>query len=157
EEVAVALRVRDVERRYDVRMTDARCEPRLVEEHRDELVVVREVRVQHLDRDQALEARDALRARDVDRRHAARCELHEHFVTAELLPAEIAGRLRSGLGLRHGDQNLPAIDTPPPSGVAIAVTATSTSCDGSPSQSVRMPRTKLVTASALVTPIRMLV
>ena len=46
----------DVERRHDVRMADARREPRLVEEHRDELGVGRELRVQALDRDRAREA-----------------------------------------------------------------------------------------------------
>ena len=46
----------DVERRHDVGVADARGEARLVEEHRDELGVLRELRVQALDRDRAREA-----------------------------------------------------------------------------------------------------
>src|SRR5262249_47230547 len=45
----LALERDDVERLYDIRMTDARCEPRFVEEHRDELRFLRNVWVQALD------------------------------------------------------------------------------------------------------------
>ena len=44
-----------------LRVVDARGEPRLVEEHLDELLLAGEVRVQALDRDEALEAADAQR------------------------------------------------------------------------------------------------
>ena len=54
EELAVGLH--DVERRHHVRVADARGEARLVEEHRDELGVLGELRVEALDRDGAREA-----------------------------------------------------------------------------------------------------
>ena len=56
DEEELALGRDDVERRHDVRVADARGEPRLVEEHRDELGILRELRVQPLDRDGAREA-----------------------------------------------------------------------------------------------------
>ena len=60
----------DVEGRDDVRVLDARGEPRLVEEHRGEVRVVRELRVQALDGDRTEEPRGADQAPEVDRRHA---------------------------------------------------------------------------------------
>ena len=60
----------DVERRHDVGVADARGEARLVEEHRDEVGVLRERVVQPLDRDGAREARRPEEAPEVDGRHA---------------------------------------------------------------------------------------
>ena len=65
-------------------MANARGEPRLVQEHADELVLVGEVGVQHLERDQALEPGGALRIGDVHDGHAARGELGQDLVTFEL-------------------------------------------------------------------------
>src|SRR5262245_5178917 len=50
DEQDLALVRDDVERRNDVRMMDARGNARLIEEHRDEIRVLREMRVQALDR-----------------------------------------------------------------------------------------------------------
>ena len=61
----------DVERRHDVRVPDARGEARLVEEHRDELGILGELRVEALDRDRAREADRTEQPPEVDRRHAA--------------------------------------------------------------------------------------
>jgi hypothetical protein len=83
QEVAGVGRVADVDGGDDVRVADAGCQPRLVEEHADELFLVGEVRVQHLDRDQALEARGALRVGHVHHGHAARGELGQDFVAPE--------------------------------------------------------------------------
>ena len=62
-------------------MLDARGEARLVEEHRDELGVLRELRMQALDRDGAREADRAEEAPEVDRRHAARGDLVVERIT----------------------------------------------------------------------------
>jgi hypothetical protein len=61
----------DVERRDDVRMTYADREARLVEEHADEIGILREVGMQPLDRDRSRETDGADEARDMDRGHAA--------------------------------------------------------------------------------------
>ena len=71
-----------VERGHDVRVPDARGEPGLVEEHRDELRVLREVRVEALDGDRAVEAAGAEQPAYVDGRHAAGGDLAEDRVTA---------------------------------------------------------------------------
>ena len=55
EEVRVVRRLRDVEDLDDVRVLEEQREPRLVEEHRDELLVLGEVRQDALDRDRLLE------------------------------------------------------------------------------------------------------
>ncbi len=54
-EEELPLRRHDVERRDDVGVADARGEARLVEEHRDELGILRVLRVQPLDRDRPRE------------------------------------------------------------------------------------------------------
>ena len=77
DEEELAVRRDDVERRDDVRMPDARREARLVEEHRDELGILRELRVQPLDRDRAREADRPEQPPEMDRRHAARRDLVE--------------------------------------------------------------------------------
>ena len=59
----------------DVGVTDARREPRLVEEHRDELGVLRELRVQPLDGDGTREAHRTEQAPEVHGGHAARGDL----------------------------------------------------------------------------------
>ena len=73
EELAVG---RDhIERRRDVGVANARRDARFVQEHRDELVLAREVRVEALDRHEAREAPGAERAPEVHRRHATRRDL----------------------------------------------------------------------------------
>ena len=62
-----------------------RGEARLVEEHLDELLLVREVRVQPLDGDEALEAADAEDRAEEHRGHAARRELGHELVAIEPL------------------------------------------------------------------------
>ena len=71
-------------------MVDARREARLVEEHLDELLLVREVRVQPLDRDEALKPADAEDAGQEHGRHAARRDLGDQLVPVEpLMPSAI--------------------------------------------------------------------
>ncbi len=79
-------RVRDdVEGRDDVRMADARSEARLVEEHRGELRVHREVLVESLHRDRAREADLARQSSEVHRRHSSGGDLCIERVTPEFL------------------------------------------------------------------------
>jgi len=61
----------DRERGDDVRVTNARGEPRLVEEHRDEVLLARDVRVHELQGDEPLEAALADDAREVHGGHPA--------------------------------------------------------------------------------------
>ena len=61
-------------------MTDHRREARLVEEHRDELGILRVRVVESLDRDGAREARRPQQAPDVDGRHATRRNAVVHDV-----------------------------------------------------------------------------
>ena len=58
---------------------------RLLEEHLDELGLAREVRVQALDGDEALEAPDARQAREVHRGHPAGRELGDQLEAIEPL------------------------------------------------------------------------
>ena len=67
----LALGGHDVERRDHVGVADARREPRLVEEHGDELGVLRQGRVQSLDGDRPREPDGAQQAADVNGRHPA--------------------------------------------------------------------------------------
>ena len=72
DEEKLVLLHHDVERRDDVRVLDARREPRLVQEHRREFGIMRELRVQSLDRHGAEEAGGADEAPEMHRRHTAR-------------------------------------------------------------------------------------
>ena len=72
-------------------MVDARGEARLVEEHLDELGLAREVRVQPLDGDEALEAADARQAREEHRGHAAGRELGDQLEAIEPLAVPLDG------------------------------------------------------------------
>src|SRR5262249_12787529 len=64
-------------------MADARREARLVEEHRDELRILGELRGEPLDRDGPREADLAEEAAHVHRRHAARRDLVVERVAAD--------------------------------------------------------------------------
>ncbi len=68
---------------HHVRARDVRREAGLVEEHRDELRVVGQVRQHPLDRDQLLEAALAKHARRMDLGHAARRDTEQELVTPE--------------------------------------------------------------------------
>ena len=68
----MSVGVADVEDLDDVRVVEARGEPRLVEEHLDELLVLREVRQHALDRDVLLEPLNADRFAEIHLGHAAR-------------------------------------------------------------------------------------
>ena len=61
----------DVDDGHDVRVANARREPRLLEKHRDELVVARELGVKSLDRDGPGKSTLAEQSPDVDGRHSA--------------------------------------------------------------------------------------
>jgi hypothetical protein len=78
----LALHRHDVERLHDVGVPKARREARFVEEHRDELGVLRELRVEALDRNRAPEADLAHETTVVNRCHAAGGNLSVHGVAA---------------------------------------------------------------------------
>ena len=91
----------DVERGDDVRVPDARREPRLLEEHRDELGVLGEVRMQALDRDRAREADGPEQAREMDCGHTAGGDL-----AVQRVSPQTSAVIRAGL-LRHWSERLP--------------------------------------------------
>src|SRR5690606_3239119 len=64
---------------------DPRGESSFVEEHLDELLLSREVRMEPLDREEALKTTDAGEARQVHRRHAARSDLGDQLVAIDAL------------------------------------------------------------------------
>jgi hypothetical protein len=64
-------------------VVDARGQARLLEEHLDELGLAREVRVEPLDGDEALEAADAGEAREKHGRHAAGRQLGHQLEAIE--------------------------------------------------------------------------
>ena len=71
DEQELAWRRDDIERLDHVRMLNAGRDPRLVDEHRDEVGVARELSVESLDGDGAREADRAEQAAEMDGRHAA--------------------------------------------------------------------------------------
>lgn len=83
DEKELAFGCDDVENGDDVRVLDARREPSLVEEHRDELGVACELRVQSLDRDGAREAGRAVETTEMNGRHAPVTNLSEQEVAAD--------------------------------------------------------------------------
>ncbi len=93
----------DLEDRDDVRVMDQRREPRLVEEHLDELLLIREMRVEPLDGDEPLEPADT----PPSRARKTRCamppcrDLADELVAIEL-PSGIGGIEQ--LDLRHGSR-----------------------------------------------------
>ena len=94
----------DVDHRHDVRVTNARDDPRLVHEHRDELLILQVVRVEPLDGDRPTEALRAEQATEMDRGHAARGELVEERVPTD---HQRCGRGRGGCsGLRHDNKSV---------------------------------------------------
>ena len=72
----------DVEDRADVRVVDARREPRLVDHHRAELRVLGEVRMQALDGDDTRETRGADVSREVYRRRTTRGDLLRELIAS---------------------------------------------------------------------------
>ena len=71
----------DVEDLHAVRMREVRAEARLVQEHRDELLLLREMREDALDRDLLAEALQAFALGAKHLRHAARFELFDDAVS----------------------------------------------------------------------------
>ncbi len=90
-------------------MADATDEARLVEEHPDELVVQRELRVQALDGDRAREADRADQAPEVDRGHAARRD-----GVADRVASDDARRLPSKAVPAHARERIRHSRTKPP-------------------------------------------
>jgi hypothetical protein len=74
----------EIERLRDVAVRQLDGDLRLVDEHLDELLVLREVRMDHLERDVLLEPGDAGGLREMDLGHAADCDLADQPVRAEL-------------------------------------------------------------------------
>jgi hypothetical protein len=91
QKVPVARAVTDVEGGHHVHVADPGREAGLVQEHADELLFVREVRMQHLDCHQSLEPRNALSAGNVYGRHPTRGQLRQDLVTTELPTRHGAG------------------------------------------------------------------
>ena len=83
DEVVALVARPDLEDGDDVRVVDPRGEPRLVEEHLDELGLAREVRVQALDGDEPLKAARAREAPEVHGRHPAGRELGDQLEAVE--------------------------------------------------------------------------
>jgi hypothetical protein len=75
----------DLEDGDDMWVMDARCQPRLPEEHLDELWLAGQMGVQSLDGDEALESADAREAREVHRGHSTGRQLG-HQVEAPQFP-----------------------------------------------------------------------
>ena len=107
DEVAARLDFSEVVDVDDVRMIQLRSELRLVREHRDEFVVVRDVRQDLLDRDDLLEALDPGAAGAKDLGHSAARDLLEKLVLAEAIGTlrrdglprlRAAGAVRGGVG-----------------------------------------------------------
>jgi hypothetical protein len=73
----------DVEHRNHVAVMHLGRDPRLVEEHGDELLVLGELRVHALGGDDAREADIAHQPSNVDRRHATACNLAMQQVAAD--------------------------------------------------------------------------
>ena len=96
-EVVGAADVPEVVDAADVGVADLRGDVRLVEEHVDEGLGLGEVRVDRLDRDEALEALREAHAPEVDRGHAAGAELLAQREAAEL----VREADREALGLLH--------------------------------------------------------
>jgi hypothetical protein len=101
QEVPVAV-LAEVDDGDDVRVVQARRELRLVEEHVDELALVRQVLVHHLQREHPLKARLTGDARQVDLAHPSRGQLADGLVAAEVAQGGpgSAERFRM-LALRH--------------------------------------------------------
>ena len=83
DEEQLALGGDHVEHRHDVRVLDARREASLVEEHRDELRVARELRVEALDRHRPREPGRASEPAQMDGRHPAMRDLLEENITPD--------------------------------------------------------------------------
>ena len=82
-DVIASAALTDLDDRYDVRMVDARRESRLVEKHLDELALLRQMRMQALDGDEALEPADARKSAEKDNRHTSDGELANDLVTID--------------------------------------------------------------------------
>jgi hypothetical protein len=70
----------DVDRLNDVGMTDASNEPRLVEEHRDEIRIAGIAFVEAFDRHDSRKARSSDLSCEMDRRHPARRDLRTQLI-----------------------------------------------------------------------------
>ncbi len=97
----LAVRGDDVDRGHDVRVLDARGEARLVEEHRHELGIRGELRVEALDGDGARETDRARKPPQVHRRHPAGGDAIVELVAAD------DDRRRGRFGLH--DRRLPPL------------------------------------------------
>ncbi len=74
----------DLDRLHDVRVAEPRREPRLLEEHGEELLVLGEAGPQHLDDHQFAETGGALGDAEINVPHAAVRELGDQPVAADL-------------------------------------------------------------------------
>ena len=87
-----------VEDGHDVGVMNARREARLVQKHRDEFLLLREVRVEPLDGDETAEPPRPRDAREVHRPHATSGDLRDQLVAVEALgPSAAVEELERGL------------------------------------------------------------
>src|SRR6185295_15499963 len=93
-EVEVVRLVHDVDGLHDVRMTNAGDDARFVHEHRDELRIAPQVRVEALHGDGAAEADRAEQPAEMDRGHPARRQLVEQSIA----PNDKRPHARSSVG-----------------------------------------------------------
>ena len=84
DEVIPGLGRANLEDGHDVRMVNPGREPRLIEEHLDELGVPRQVLVEPLDRVEPLKAPRAAKAREKDRPHPPARELCDELESIQL-------------------------------------------------------------------------
>ena len=75
--------VADLVRLHDVAMVEPRRETRFLQEHREEGLVLRELRLQLLDDDELVEARRTPRNRKVDDAHSAAGNLCDELVPSD--------------------------------------------------------------------------
>ena len=87
----------------DVRMLEHRRHPRLFEQHVDERLLRREVRVDELDDDELLEPGRSALDRELDLGHAALADLGD-----QLVPSESGGARAAGLPQRSHVQQCSA-------------------------------------------------
>src|SRR5262249_14767718 len=106
----------DVEHLGHVRVREVRGEPRLVEEHLDELLLLAQMRKDALDRDALLEPLDPPVLGDVHLGHAARREALDDLISLLLVGFRHAPRERTTKGAAVSAAAAPARSCPAAAG-----------------------------------------
>lgn len=103
--------VHDVEHGNDAAVPDATREVCLVAQHRDETLLLGEVRMEALEGDGPPKPGVANHASEVDRRHAARRDPIEELVAPDAQQDRLAERLRRVVVVRVKLQRMPCLKT----------------------------------------------